>query len=107
MRWNGTIGARLLTSSAAMAGLVLVLGITSLKVSSDLGQELDNAVHKIARKQLLAGQINAAASDMTAQERGVAFSTVLQQTDKAEGYKRAFRESQQRVEQALRDFRQL
>lgn len=107
MHWNGTIGARLLTSSAAMAGLVLVLGITSLKISSDLGQELDNAVHKIARKQLLAGQINASASDMTAQERAVAFSTVLQQPDKAEGYKRAFRESQQRVEEALRDFHQL
>lgn len=107
MKWNGTIGARLLTSSAAMGGLVLVLGITSLKVSSDLGRELDNAVHKIARKQLLAGQINAAASDMTAQERAVAFSTVLQQADKADGYKRTFRESQQRVEEALRDFRQL
>lgn len=107
MKWNGTIGARLLTSAGAMLGLVLVLGITSLKISHDLGRELDNAVHTIARQQFLAGQISAASADMVAQERGVAFSTVLQQPDKAEMYKRQFDESQRRVEDALRDFRQI
>jgi methyl-accepting chemotaxis protein/methyl-accepting chemotaxis protein-1 (serine sensor receptor) len=107
MKWNGTIGTRLLTSSGAMLGLVLILGVTSLKVSEDLGRELDNAVNTIAREQLLAGQISAASSDMVAQERGVAFSTVLQQADKAAMYNRQFVQSQQRVDEALREFRKL
>src|SRR3954453_8660236 len=83
------------------------MGLTSLKVSSGLSKELDNAVNSIARKQLLAGQISTAAADMNALERGIAFSTVLQQPDKAESFKQQFRSAESRVEQYLDNFRSL
>lgn len=90
-----------------MLGLVLVMGVTSLKVSNGLSKELDNAVNAIARKQLLAGQISTATSDMSALERGIAFSTVLQQPDKAESFKQQFRQAEDRVSQYLENFRAL
>ena len=107
MKWNATIGAKLLISSSAMLAPVLIMGLTSLTVSSGLSKELDNAVNSIARKQLLAGQISTAAADMNALERGIAFSTVLQQPDKAESFKQQFRSAESRVEQYLDTFKSL
>jgi methyl-accepting chemotaxis protein len=107
VKWNATIGAKLLISSSAMLALVLIMGLTSLKVSSGLSKELDNAVNLIARKQLLAGQISTAAADMNALERGIAFNTVLQQPDKAEAFKQQFQTAEAKVEQYLNSFKAL
>ena len=90
-----------------MLALVLIMGLTSLKVSSGLSKELDNAVNSIARKQLLAGQISTAAADMNALERGIAFNTVLQQPDKANAFKQQFHAAEGRVEQYLESFKSL
>src|SRR4051794_18950546 len=90
-----------------MLALVLIMGLTSLKVSSGLSRELDNAVNSIARKQLLAGQISTAAADMNALERGIAFNTVLQQPEKAEAFKQQFRQTETRVELYLENFKSL
>lgn len=84
-----------------MLALVLIMGLTSLKVSSRLSKELDNAVNSIARKQLLAGRISTAAADMNALERGIAFNTVLQQPDKADAFKHQLVAAEGRVEQYL------
>lgn len=104
MKSRATIGAKLMVSFGAMLAVVLVLGLTSLKVSTGLSNELDHAVNGIARKQLLAGQISTAASDMTALERAIAFSTVLQQLDKTEDFKQRFRQSEATVLQSLNEF---
>src|SRR5882724_12997702 len=90
-----------------MLALVLIMGLTSLKVSSGLSRELDSAVNSIARKQLLAGQISTAAADMNALERGIAFNTVLQQPEKAEDFKRQYHAAEGRVEQYLESFKSL
>ncbi len=107
MAWNATIGTKLLLSTSGMLALVLLTGITSLKINSDLGRDLDQAINVTAKKELLAGQISTGASDMTALERGIAFSTVLQQPDKAAAFKSSYRDAEDRVRTALQSFRLL
>ena len=104
MKWKATIGVKLFTSFGAMLALVLVLGVTSLKINLDLGAELDNAVRVTAKKQMLAGQILAAAAEMTALERGVASSEMLQQKDKSQAFLKQYDDAEKRVRQELSDF---
>jgi methyl-accepting chemotaxis protein/methyl-accepting chemotaxis protein-1 (serine sensor receptor) len=91
-------------SFGGMLAVVVVLGLSSLEVSSTVSRQLNEAVNVIAKKQLLAGQISTAAADLTAHERGVAFSTVLQQPDKANEFKKQFAGVQGKVDQYIADF---
>jgi methyl-accepting chemotaxis protein len=104
VKWKATIGVKLFTSFGAMLALVLILGVTSLKINLDLGAELDSAVRVTAKKQMLAGQILAAAAEMTAVERGVASSEMLQQKDKSESFLKQYADAEKRVRQELTDF---
>ena len=107
MTWNATIGTKLVVSTSGMLALVLLTGVTALKINGNLGKDLDQAINVTAKKELLAGQISTGTSDMTALERGIAFSTVLQQADKAGAFKNSYREAEDRVKTALQDFRGL
>lgn len=104
MKWKATIGVKLVVSFGAMLALVLILGVTSLKINMDLGAELDNAVRVTAKKQMLAGQILATTAEMTAFERGVASSEMLQQKDKSDAFLKLYAEAERRVRQELADF---
>ncbi len=104
MKWKATIGVKLFTSFGAMLALVLILGVTSLKINLDLGAELDSAVRVTAKKQMLAGQILATAAEMTALERAVASSEMLQQKDKSEAYLKQYSGAEKRARQELADF---
>jgi methyl-accepting chemotaxis protein/methyl-accepting chemotaxis protein-1 (serine sensor receptor) len=99
-----TIKTKLMASCGGLLALAAVLGVSSLQVVSSVRRELDAAVNVIARKQMLAGQISTAAADMTACERGVAFSTVLQQPDKAADFKRRYAAVQEKVEEHIASF---
>jgi methyl-accepting chemotaxis protein len=70
-----------------------LIGALAFVYSTRLSGELQTAVDVVARKQLLAGRISTAAADMTAFERGIAFSAVLTQAGKMEGLKRQFSEA--------------
>lgn len=107
MAWNATIGTKLVLSTSGLLALVLLTGGMSLKISSNLGRDLDQAINVTAKKELLAGQISTGASDMTAIDRGIAFATVLQQADKAEGFKSAYVAAEEKVRSALQTFRSL
>ena len=104
MKWKATIGVKLVTSFGAMLALVLVLGVTSLKINLDLGGELDSAVRVTARKQMLAGQILATTAEMTALERGLASSEMLQQKAKSDAFLKQYADAEKRVRQELSDF---
>ena len=104
---NTTIGVKLTVAFAVMLALVLILGMTSLKITSDLGAELDNAVKVTAKKQMLAGQILAVAAEMSALERGVSSSTMLQQNDKVRAFQKQYAEVEKRVRGYLVDFKGL
>ncbi len=107
MRKNVTIGSKLMGSFVAMLALVLLLGLSSLKVSRDMNRELDQAVNVIAKQQEIAGQISTAASDMEALERGIALATALQQEKKTEAFMKSFGENEQKVTQKLKEFEAL
>jgi methyl-accepting chemotaxis protein len=107
VKWKATIGVKLFTSFGAMLALVLVLGGTSLKINLDLGGELDNAVRVTAKKQMLAGQILATTAEMTALERGVASSEMLQQKDKSEAFLKQYSDAEKRGRQELSDFMEM
>jgi methyl-accepting chemotaxis protein len=104
VKWKATIGVKLVVSFGAMLALVLILGVTSLKINLDLGAELDSAVRVTARKQMLAGQILATTAEMTALERGVASSEMLQQKDKSKAFLKQYGDAEKRTVQELADF---
>ena len=107
MRWKTTIGVKLACSFAAMLALVLILGLTTLKLNMDLGTELDDAVHVTAAKQMLAGQILAEAAQMTAFERAVASNTMLQKNDQAASFQKQFTATATSVQEHLASFEAL
>ena len=107
MKWKRTIGVKLYSSFCAMLALVLILGVTSLKINLDLGSELDNAVRVTAKKQMLADQILATSAEMTAVERGVASAEMLQQKDKSAAFLKQYAEAEKRVREELKEFVQL
>ena len=107
LKHNLTIGVKLTVAFSVMLALVLILGATSLKITSALGTELDNAVKVTARKQLLAGQILAASAEMSALERGVSSSTMLQQSDKVKAFQQRYTEVEKQVRAYLQEFKGL
>ncbi len=104
MEWKATIGVKLVVSFGAMLALVLIVGVSSLKINLDLGADLDDAVRVTAKKQMLAGQILASTAEMTGLERGVASSEMLQQKDKSQLFLRQYAENERRGSQELADF---
>jgi methyl-accepting chemotaxis protein len=99
-----TIGVKLAVSFGAMLILVLVLGLTSIKINMNLGSELNKAVTVTAKKQMLAGQILASAAQMTGLERGVASSTMLQQNDKVKLFETQYAATTKQVRDMLTEF---
>jgi len=87
---NWTVSKKLLVSFGAIFALVVILGATSLRINTSLKGELDRAVKVTARRQLLAGKLSTAAEGMVALDRGIAFSLVLQQMDKAQAFRQEY-----------------
>src|SRR5712691_1410952 len=104
---KATIGVKLAFSFGAMLVLVLILGLTSIKINMNLGSELNNAITVTAKKQMLAGQILASAAEMTALERGVASSALLQQIDKGKAFQQQYSDAERRVRECLSEFEAL
>ena len=101
---NATIGVKLAGAYGVMLVLVLVLGAASLKLNSNLGAELTKAVTVTAKRQMLAGQILASVAQMTALERGVASSTMLQETNKVKTFEGQYTEASNQVRDYLAQF---
>jgi methyl-accepting chemotaxis protein/methyl-accepting chemotaxis protein-1 (serine sensor receptor) len=98
---NWTIGKKLLASVGAAFTLTLLVGIASVQINSGLREELDRAVKVTARRQVLAGKLSAAAENMAALDRGIAFSLVLQQLDKAQAQRREFDQAASEVRKCI------
>src|SRR3954447_26132663 len=107
MKKKWTLIAKLQTSFAAIIGLSLLVDGLAYLYSTRLSRELQTAVDVVARKQLLAGQISTAASDMTALERGIAFSAVLTQAGKMETLKGQFSQAAAIASNALQELNRM
>ncbi len=102
-----TIGKRLNLAFGGLSVAVVVLGLTSLKMTEGVGSQLELAINQLAREQVLAGRLSTAVADMSSDERGVAFSTVLQQSDRSGQFKEQFAGAAGRAKQALKELRPL
>lgn len=99
--------SKLKTAAVAVVALSAIAGLVSLGVTRRLGSELEKATGQIARRQILAGQLSTAFSDLVAVERGLAFATVLQQNTEAEAARRSYAQVEAQIEGYFREFRAL
>jgi methyl-accepting chemotaxis protein/methyl-accepting chemotaxis protein-1 (serine sensor receptor) len=90
-----------------MLALVLLLSGGALWVVRDLNQDLDRAANVTARRQYLAGEVNAAASEMTGFARGNMLSAVTGDKTHAEDYQQRFRVRAEGLQKALADLGKL
>jgi methyl-accepting chemotaxis protein len=75
-----SVTTKLLGGFGVMLALVLVLSAAALIITRDLNGELNRAANVTARKQHLAGDVNAATLELTSLERGTVLSAMLGDT---------------------------
>ena len=96
---------KLLGAFGLMLALVLILSAGTLLVTRSLNRDLDRATKVTARKQYLAGDVNASTSALTSLERGHVMAAMLGDAEHAAVYERGFGERAQRLGRALEDLR--
>jgi methyl-accepting chemotaxis protein/methyl-accepting chemotaxis protein-1 (serine sensor receptor) len=96
---------KLLGAFGVMLALVLILSGGALFVTRSLNRDLDRAARVTARKQYLAGDVNASTSVLTSLERGYAMAAMLGDLPQAASLEQSFRERAQRLDRALADLR--
>uniref|UniRef100_Q02A59 Methyl-accepting chemotaxis sensory transducer n=1 Tax=Solibacter usitatus (strain Ellin6076) TaxID=234267 RepID=Q02A59_SOLUE len=96
-----TIGKKLMLSFAGLIVLLVTLSFTFLSVVGTLKGTFDEAVDKTARKLSLAGDLDAAESDMLAWQRGMLLYALSKDTAKSEAARGRFRKSLESANQAL------
>jgi methyl-accepting chemotaxis protein/methyl-accepting chemotaxis protein-1 (serine sensor receptor) len=94
---------KLVAGAATMVALSIAVGGSSLVINQRLSRQLDRAVGEIARRQILAGQISTGAADLVAQERGLAFAAMLQQSDQVENAKSAYGQADERLQKHFQE----
>jgi methyl-accepting chemotaxis protein/methyl-accepting chemotaxis protein-1 (serine sensor receptor) len=92
MRFNLTIGRKMMASTLVFLLLTLVLSITALVSLRSLKRDFDVVVNGTARKIVLAMSIDNMQSDMVAAQRLVVAGSALKRTDQVDSGNRAFRE---------------
>jgi methyl-accepting chemotaxis protein len=102
-----TLGRKLLGGFGVMLGLVLVLSAAALVALRNLNDDLDRAAKVTARKQYLAGGVNASASEMASLARGSVLASVVGDKANSEGYMQHFRAPQERLQNALAELTRL
>src|SRR4051794_24041361 len=102
-----TLGRKLLGGFGVMLGLVLLLSAGSVIAIRNLNEDLDRAARVTARKQYLAGGVNAAAAEMAGLERGSVLASVVGDKAHCDAYQQQFLETQNRLQTALAELRRL
>jgi methyl-accepting chemotaxis protein len=102
-----TLGRKLLGGFGVMLGLVLLLSAAALISLRNVNEDLERAAKVTARKQYLAGGVNAAASEMASLARGSVLASVVGDQAHAVEYQGRFGDSQARLQNALAELRHL
>ena len=100
-----SLSRKLLTAFGAMLALVLLLSAGALIVIRALNGDLERAVRVTARQQYLAGQVNAATSEMGSAERANVLSAVLGDKTHSDEYQRRFQVRAADLQKALSELR--
>ncbi len=93
MRFNLTIGRKMMASTLVFLLLTLVLSITALLSLRSFKGDFDIVVNRTARKLLLSMTVDNIQSDMVAAQRLVVAGCALNKSDQVETGIRTFRES--------------
>jgi methyl-accepting chemotaxis protein/methyl-accepting chemotaxis protein-1 (serine sensor receptor) len=102
-----TLGRKLQGGFGVMLGLVLLLGGAGQVAVRSLNGDLERAAKVTARKQYLAGLVNAAASEMASLARGSVLASVVGDRPHSDGYIQQFRQPQEQLDRALVEYRTL
>jgi len=100
-----TLTKKLLGGFGTMLALLLVFGAATLVVVHDFNQDLDRAANVTARKQYLAGDVNAAASEMASLERASVLAAVVGDKQHSDSYQAQFRGPQSRLNKDLQELK--
>jgi methyl-accepting chemotaxis protein len=98
-----SLGRKLLSGFGAMLALVLLTSGGAIIVTRDLNEDLKRAANVTARKQYLAGEVNAATSEMASCERGTVLSAMLSDKAHSDEYQQRFRTRAAGLQKALDD----
>jgi methyl-accepting chemotaxis protein len=102
-----TLGKKLLGGFGVMLGLVLLLSAAALVALRNLNDDLDRAAKVTARKQYLAGGVNAGASEMASLARGSVLASVVGDKARSDEYMQQFRGPQEQLQNALAELGRL
>jgi methyl-accepting chemotaxis protein len=102
-----TLGKKLLGGFGVMLGLMLLLSAASLVALRNLNDDLDRAAKVTARKQYLAGGVNAGASELASLARGSVLAAVVGDKSHSEEYLQKFRAPQEQLQRALEELGRL
>jgi hypothetical protein len=100
-----SLGRKLLSGFGAMLAPVLLQSGGALIVTHDLNNDLKRAAGVTARKQYLAGEVNAATSAMASYERGTVLSNMLSDKIHGDEYQQRFRACAAGLQKALAGLR--
>jgi methyl-accepting chemotaxis protein len=81
---------KLLGGFGVMLALILVLSAAALIVTRDLNADLERAANVTAQAQYLAGDVNAATSELTSLERGAVLAAMLGDAGHSADYQQKF-----------------
>jgi methyl-accepting chemotaxis protein/methyl-accepting chemotaxis protein-1 (serine sensor receptor) len=102
-----SLGRKLLSGFGAMLALVLLTSGGALVVTHSLNDDLKRAADVTARKQYLAGEVNAATSEMASCERGTVLADMLSDKAHSEQYQQNFRARAATLQKALDELTRL
>ena len=102
-----SLSRKLLGSFGMMLALMLLLSGVALLVTRGLSGDLDHAVNVTARQQYLAGDVNAATSELTSLERGSVLAAILADKSHLEDDQQHFAARGEGLQKALADLKKI
>jgi len=102
-----TLGKKLIGGFGVMLGLVLLLSAAALLAVRSVGNDLDRATKVTARKQYLAGDVNAAAFEMASLVRASVLAAVVGDSGGSAANLQQFQSPQSRLNEAIAELRRL
>jgi methyl-accepting chemotaxis protein len=102
-----SLNRKLLGSFGIMLALILLLSVGGVLALHDLNADLDHAANVTARQEHLAGEVDAATSELASLERGGVLSAMLGDRPHVEDYQQRFRARGEILQKTLSELTRL
>lgn len=107
MKWNATIGTKLMTGTATMFALAAVLGISGLVFQRAFKKQVDVLASVNVRKVLLADTIAMANSEMISTQRGIILAAFAKDNAELATYQETFKQNVQIIQKSVEEMKPL